>query len=772
MAALFVLTLLISSGLLFLIQPMFAKLILPLLGGSPAVWNTCMVFYQAMLLLGYLYAHLSTTRLGVRRQALMHIAVLMLPLAVLPLSIPEGWLPPVESSPVPWLLWLLLVSVGLPFLVVSSSAPLLQRWFSATGHRSAHDPYFLYAASNFGSMAALLAYPTLVEPQFVLDHQRWMWTISYLIMVALTIACAVSVVRLPRSSDQDADVAAAADLQHVRSVNFAAEPISWQRRLRWVALAFVPSSLMLGVTMHLTTDIAVAPLLWVIPLALYLLTFILAFARRQLIPHSLMLRLLPIAVVVLALMLLIEATEPVTLVVAGHLFAFFVAAMVCHGELANDRPHASRLTEYYLLLSVGGVLGGVFNAIIAPRVFTLVVEYPLAIVLVCLLVPSLRDKTANPDAAAARQSRRQWSAKLAGDLAVPLLIGGLALMLIVMTELAKLEGPLRMALAAGVPALGCYLVSGRPIRFGLAVGAVLLAGTFNTANRGDQIEVHRSFFGVHRITRSGSYRDDPTLPRHNILYHGTTMHGKQRIDRETLQPSEPELALAYYDPEGPIGQVMAAWNEQRTIENVGVVGLGVGSLAAYARPGQRFTFFEIDPLVKQIAEDQRLFSYVAAARERGAVVNIILGDARLTLGQCCDNAEFDLLVLDAFSSDAIPVHLLTREAIELYRRSIKPGGAIAIHISNRYLDLQPVIGNIAASLGMVAYVQEDLLLSADEVRRTERHPSRWVLLAEQPEDLSPVLADNLGLRWQAVEGNGDEAWTDDFSNILSVMIWR
>lgn len=551
MPALFIITLFLSSGLLFLIQPMFARMVLPLLGGTPAVWNTCMVFFQAALLAGYLYAHLSTRWLGVRRQAMLHCGVLLLPLLVLPLAVPEGWTPPADENPIGWLLLLLAVSIGLPFFVVSSSAPLLQKWFSTTTHHTARDPYYLYAASNLGSMLALLSYPIMVEPMLRLGQQSLFWSGGYLLLIVLVLACAIGVMfrgrlagEMPGLQDQPDEVGS-----HVA----AQKPLTWTRRLRWIALAAAPSSLMLGVTTFITTDVSVVPLLWVIPLALYLLTFILVFSRRKLLPHQLLVRILPGAVVMLMFVFISIETEPLQLIVGGHLLVFFIGAMVCHGELAGDRPDPTHLTEFYLLMSVGGVLGGLFNALVAPLVFTGIAEYPIALVAVCLLCPPWRMRYG-----LANVERAIFSAK-AGlpaivtrygkrgvDVVLPLIILGVTYLLVLKANRTFFSTDLeRLALIAGGPAIVCLLFLEMPLRFGLSIAAVFLASHFSTANHGVVLEAHRSFFGVNRVTRLFYGMDEPPTrlpfesvsPRHDGAWHSTygfhdqATHRTRKADR-------------------------------------------------------------------------------------------------------------------------------------------------------------------------------------------------------------------------------------------------
>ncbi len=744
MIRLFTITLLVSSGLLFLVQPMFARIVLPLLGGTPAVWNTCMVFFQASLLAGYLYAHLSTKWLGVRRQTMLHAGVLLLPMLVLPIGISEGWAPPSEGDPIGWLLLLLTATIGLPFFVVAASAPLMQKWFSSLGHETSDDPYYLYAASNAGSMTALLAYPTIFEPLMTLSQQSAVWTGGYVLLALLTIGCAVAVVRHHKLHHTTARGHATPTVEH----SHALPPLLFMRKLRWIALTAVPSSLLLGVTQYITTDLVVVPVLWVIPLAMYLLTFILVFARRRLIPQHVARRALPPAALVLLLMLVIEATNPLVLIVVGHLLAFFILALACHGELADDRPSTRDLTSYYLMMGIGGMLGGVFNAIIAPHLFTTVAEYPIAVAAAALFMVRPGELW--------NMQRSVWI-----HLGLPVLLGAITLGMIALANTLELGiSPLRLLLTAGLPALGCYVLSQHPLRFGLALAAVFFAASFDTITRGHILEAHRGFFGVHRVALADGF---------HRLFHGTTLHGTQRVD-ENGRPHDPDTPLAYYHREGPIGQVFAAQHGAGRTNNVGLVGLGVGALAAYGQPGQRFAFFEIDPLVQRIAEDQRYFTFLSDARHRGVDVPIVLGDARLTL-ELVEPGTFDLLVIDAFSSDSIPVHLLTREAIAIYRHVIHDDGIIAMHISNRYLNLQPVVANLAASLGMVCAIRDDSYITAEHAAQTGREGSVWAVLAPSMEQLGPLSRVG-SAQWIIAPGDPDAAvWTDEYSNVLGALAW-
>jgi len=714
-------TIFLTASLLFVVQPMFAKMVLPLLGGSPAVWNTCLVFYQAALLAGYLYAHATTSWLGVRRQAALHVGLVLLPLLLLPIGIPSGWTPPAAASPIPWLLALLAVAVGLPFFVVSTTSPLLQKWFAGTGHPSAGDPYFLYAASNLGSMLGLLGYPVLLEPRLRLAEQSRLWSGGYLLLLVFTLACAVLLWRSP--------VPALADPSRERLTGLAA-----RRRLRWVLLALVPSSLMLSVTTFISADVEAIPLLWVIPLAIYLLTFVLVFARRPLVPHALVVRVLPIALLALVVVLVKRANQPLLLIMGLHLGVFFVAAMVCHGELARDRPPPAHLTEFYLWLSVGGVLGGVFNALVAPLVFDSVAEYPLTVVLACLLAPG---------------ARGGGRGQVVRDVALPVVTGGVTAGLIVGTEWAgPAAAPVGSLLALVVPAMLCFGFSRRPLRFGLGIGAILLAGTLSTGEQGRVVATRRSFFGVNRVTL------DATRGLH-LLIHGSTLHGAQSLD-----PARRREPLGYYDPSGPIGQVFEALGDP---PSVALVGLGAGALACYARPRDEWDFYEIDPLVESIARDPRYFTYL---RDCLPDARVVLGDARLSLARA--GRRYDLIVLDAYSSDAIPVHLLTREALQMYLDRLAPVGVLAFHISNQHLDLEPVLADLARDASLAALIRGDDVTPAERARG--KLASRWAVMARRPDDLGSLVTD---ARWAPPRAPaGGRVWTDDFSSVLGVLRWR
>jgi len=730
--AVYAATLMVSALLLFLVQPMFAKMVLPSLGGTPAVWNTCMVFFQAMLLLGYGYAHIGAKLLTPKRQAGLHVVLLALSLLALPIW-PAASEPPGAGNPIPWLIGVLFLSLGVPFFMLSATAPMLQRWFAASGHAHARDPYFLYGASNIGSLASLIAYPVLFEPLLTLRQQSLGWSIGYDLLIILV---AVSAWLLKRAVGQQAGPSTT-DI----APPTAAEPISNARRARWVLLAFAPSSLMLGVTTYTTTDLAAVPLLWVVPLALYLLTFVIVFARRPLLKHAWMVKAQPFLVLPVVILLVWNQKTMVWLMAPLHTLLFFICAMVCHGELAKTRPDARHLTEFYLWMSVGGVLGGMFNALVAPVVFDTVHEYPIAVALACMLRPVL--DTGN--------ARTKWV-----DLGVPLVLT-VALSSYLYWFAWTGDGPSRitMMIVSIIVGLLVYSCRLRPVRFGLAIGGLLFAGIVSADGPVPVLLAKRSFFGVHKITmdEDGTYK---------LLTHGTTIHGAQATD-----PDEAKEPLTYYHREGPLGQVFEMLTERLKGKRIAAVGLGSGSVACYGEAGQRLTFFEIDPVVVAFASDPKYFSYVAECGEIRP--DFVLGDARLTLAHEPDGA-FTLLILDAFSSDAIPLHLVTKEAMALYLRKLAPDGVIAFHISNRYLDLAPVLAAITRELGLKARVSDESDLDEGEGRAAMRYPATWVAIARTEEQLGALWnADN----WAVLEERaGIGAWTDDFSNILSVLHFR
>ena len=561
-------TMLLGAFLVFSIQPMFARMALPLLGGAPAVWNTAMVFFQSALLAGYAYAHCLSRTFGPRGQIAGHLALLAVACLSLPVAIGADWHPPVGGASIPWLIGLMAWTVGLPFLAVAATAPLAQRWFAGSGHPAASDPYFLYGASNLGSVLALLSYPLLVEQRLTLHEQGLLWTAGYGVLALAITGCGMVVWR---SGSAAAIAPATSRLEQ-------GDAIGWPRRLRWLCLALVPSGLLLAVTTHITTDLAAVPLLWVVPLALYLLTYVIAFARRPWLRHVWMLKAQPF--VLIPLVLLFTWTLPFWVGLPLHLLCLFVSALVCHGELARLRPHAEHLTEFYFWLALGGALGGAFTALLAPLLFDGVFEYPIALAAACLLRPM----------------RAPEGGRRAMDFILPLAIGALIAARGGGLDLGLPDlGMLGMLLVCVPSAVALYALAERPLGFGLGIAAALAAALL-TADGHMVVARERSFFGVYTVKR------DPA--GYHVLVHGTTVHGAQSVD-----PSGWREPLTYYHRDGPLGHLFSALGARPRA--IGVVGLGAGAVACYRRPGQRWTFYEIDPLVERIARDQRYFHYLA-----------------------------------------------------------------------------------------------------------------------------------------------------------------
>jgi hypothetical protein len=721
--ALFGVTIFLGAGLLFLVQLIFGRLILPILGGAPAVWNTAMVFYQAVLLGGYAYAHVISSRLRLRTQLAVHAAVLLLPVLVLPIGLPTGWSPPTDGNPALWLLVLMGVAVGLPFFAVSTTSPLLQRWFAQSGHPSAADPYFLYAASNAGSLLGLLAYPFIIEPHTTLAAQGTAWTFGFGLLALGALACGGVALR-----------AQAAGIRAPAPAAPAPTP-SWGRRLHWVGCSAVPSSLLLSVTGYLSSDLAAVPLLWVVPLALYLATFILAFSPRGLAATAGLARYLPVLLAPIVMTLATGATTPLLLLVLLHLAGFVVASLVCHSALARGRPDAAHLTEFYLWLSVGGVLGGSLTALLAPVVFNGVAEYPIGLLAAALLgLPPAADGGA--------RARRL-------DLLAPLALGALAAGLALGVRLLPGEPPPSVTLLAfGIPCILAFLLSARRLRFVLALAAILLAGRYAPAGGATTLLAERSFFGVHRVTRDAE-------GRHHLLLHGRIVHGMQRLD-----PAQRAIPLAYYHRGGPLGQVFAALAPGPGA--IGVVGLGAGAIAAYGGRSDHLVFYEIDPVVARIAQDRRFFHHLADSE---AEVEIVLGDARLSLQRAADGA-YRVLVLDAYSSDSIPIHLMTREALRLYLAKLAPGGWLVFHISNLHLDLRPVLETLAHDAGLAGVVRDDAGLT-DEELEDGKSASQWLVLARDETALAPLVESGAWERLRARPGR--RPWTDDYSSLLEAL---
>jgi spermidine synthase len=747
----------LSAGLLFLVQPMAAKLVLPLLGGTPAVWTTSMLFFQAALLAGYGYSHV-LSKISVKIQPIIHLVVLA---ACVFLALPIGLPNPVPMPPAAqgagaelelsfYLIKLLAVSVGMPFFVLATTGPLLQRWFSRTGHAQSADPYFLYAASNAGSFIGLLSYPFAIEPFFGLREQEKYWSLSFMVFGALALACAVVL------WNRIGKVA----VQNIASTDTAGsvetERLTLKRRLYWIMLAAVPSSLLLGVTQHISTDVAAMPLLWVIPLALYLLTFVIVFAKKQFVSAKVLGYLTIIGAVGVCLVTGMYLRKPMIPLVVLHVATFFVATWMCHKRLADDRPRAEHLTEYFLLMSVGGMIGGLFNALLSPAIFSEILEYPIAIVAACLLRPR--------PAPVGSEQRRKSDLK---SLAVPGLVFVLVVASVVVGVFLQKGAPVStgktditgMALRVFIPLAICLIASPQILAFALSLSVVFAVAKLVPDYATERfLFQERSFYGVHRVKESldGKIR---------VLMHGTTWHGLQNRDAQGENTRWEYVPTSYFHPAGPLGQMFTslAKDDPRRIGRVGVLGLGVGSIAAYALPGSKFTFYEIDDVVIRVAKDPTLFTFLSNAGDR---VDTKLGDGRLVIA-AEPNDEFDVIIFDAFSSDSVPAHLITKEAFETYLTKLKAGGIMATNITNNHVDLRQVLARVASELGIVAIIQDDK--TGDELTTSQgKLPSTWVLMARESRNLRPMIDDMA--RWKRLESTPtDPLWTDSYSSLVRVL---
>jgi hypothetical protein len=720
-----------SALLLFSVQPLFTKMVLPRLGGSPAVWSVAMVFFQSLLLGGYAYAHYLMRLKGRTAPVVIHLGLLAVAALALPLSIASGWGEPPASGYAFWLLGLFAASIGVPFFALAANNPLLQAWFVRTGHPDGPDPYFLYASSNIGSFLALLSYPVLLEPVFTLRTQNLLWTGGYGLLFLLIAACGVLLLRSPPM--QVTEVAENSD----------APAPSWATRLRWVFLAAVPSGLLIAVTAHISTDVAAAPLLWVLPLSLYLLTWVLVFQSRPLLPHKWMLLLQPLAIAGVMVLLAVGGEQNLLLTLGGHQLCFFVIAMACHGELARTRPAAVHLTGFYVALSFGGMVGGLFAGLIAPYAFSSVAEYPILLALAALCRP--------PETARVRGSLVVWLLAMLAALVLMALAYGQG------EPTATLETN-RVWVVTGVAFTVMILtVAWRVDRWKLAalvtLGLVLIR--IYPADEG-RVETVRSFFGVHKIvvTPNGQY---------HVLMHGTTIHGAQKFleDDGTPVKGRPE-PITYYHQDGGMGRAIAAIRERKGGPlRVAVIGLGAGTLACQAAPGENWTFFEIDQTMVDTARDPRYFTFVTACEP---AMKPVIGDARLTFAKEKDGT-YDLIIVDAYSSDAIPIHLATEEAMAIYKAKLAPQGAVVMHVSNRHLELASVVVGIAEENDLKSWVyNEDSGRDAEYIFTTE-----VVISAREEADVGRLASDE---KWTLTEAAEDQrVWTDDYSNVLGA-VWR
>jgi hypothetical protein len=723
----------LSAALLFAVQPMFTKMVLPRLGGSPSVWSVAMVFFQAVLLAGYAYAHALTSYLPGRRSMIVHLVVMGAATLFLPLAIAGWWSrPPADATAAIWLLGLFTVSIGVPFFALSANGPLLQAWFARTDHPAAANPYFLYAASNIGSFLALLSYPFALEPLTSLGQQRWGWAVLFVVLIALIAWCGVLMLRSARPAD-------------ALKTEASSEPApTWRDAARWVVLAAVPSALLISVTSHISTDIAAAPFMWVIPLALYLVTFVVVFSIRPILRHAWMIGIEPMFIVALVGVMVLDIRSYMFAQLALNVTTFFVITMVCHGELSRSRPAPQHLTAFYMWMSAGGVIGGIFAGLIAPNIFSSVIEYPALIVLAILCRPGLVMPTDS-------RTRLLWLAA-AAVVAVVAFPG--------LTErYVTDEKAFNWTVGAMLVAAG--LVSREPLPFAAVIAVVFVIGTAYKPDS-EVRETMRSFFGVHKITETadGQYR---------VFLHGTTIHGAERLRDDAGEPiTGPPPMITYYHENSPMGVTVKAVRERVGGPiKVAVVGLGTGTFACFSQPGDSFKFYEIDASVEKLARDASRFHYI---KECAPDIPVVLGDARLTLAESPDT--YDLIVLDAFSSDAIPIHLMTREAMATYVSKLAPGGIVIMHVSNRHMELGSVVAGIAHANGLVSRINS-------RAAREEEDDAKYiftstvVISARQEADFGALLED---ADWTIVEPPaGQRIWTDDYSNVIGAVIrqyWR
>ena len=710
---------------------------------------------------------------------LIHMFLLACVCLFLPMTVIESWAAPVDSNPIGWLLGQLALCVGLPFFVISSSAPLLQRWFSASNESdSSEEPWFLYAISNVGSLTALISYPLLFERWLGLSEQGVFWTVGFMLLAAMFAWCIWYTLRNAKPE------VLTSSKQTVK-----AKPLSWSERLRYITMAAIPSSLMLGVTTLVSTEIGSFPLMWSIPLALYLLTFVFVFARRQVIPHHFMIRLLPFVLLLMPFMsiLNLDLGNYAAFMIGTHFVAFFIVAMVCHGELARQKPDVSQLTEFYLMMSIGGVIGGAFNSLLAPIAFNSIFEYPLMLAAACFVLPTrsalgLAAKTAHDKTSAAfqrgkeaiekakanRTSESVWIAPL--TVAIMMLVAW-----VVQSQFSAGSGKLAVLMLV-LPAVVCLVNIAKPMKFALAytvftIGIPFINTTHEVALR------ERGFFGVNQVA---VYENDTI----HTLINGRTCHGIQRMtDVDQPQP------LTYFHKDGPVGDLFELHGNEQS--RVAVVGLGIGSIAAYGHTGQEMDFYEIDPVVCDIANDTRYFTFLDTSKSE---VEIILGDARVQLKanllksqsglnkvafdstsgsganaeKRSDDSKYGLIVLDAFGSDSVPIHLLTVEAIELYMNCLKEDGLLAVHISSKFLDLTPVGVANAEQLGLHGAIRHDNPVPA-VVSETGRFNSRYMIFARNEELVEKYLENGSG--WESLKSKREVLWTDEHANILDVIVW-
>lgn len=721
----------LSAALLFLAEPLIGKMLLPLAGGTPAVWNTCMFFFQFILLAGYFYAHILTSYIKLPAQVVIHCGLAALIFFALPLHISHGSVgaSPGTDNPINWLLKVLFTKTALPLFLVSTSAPLLQSWLSKTSLSGAKDPYFMYGTSNAGSLLGLFCYPVIVEPFFSTVTQNELIKYLYLILTLNLIICGALSIRRRAIVENNSNLISSKEAKETSSKikSFGL----------WTVLAALPSSLTLGSTTYLTTDLAPVPLLWVVPLALYLLSFIVAFSSNPPTLHKYFRRFFCLPALVLIVTYIAGAHHPPLILSLIVLWVLFFSSLYCHTQLVKSRPPSQLLTVFYLCIACGGMAGGVFNAIISPLIFNEVVEFPLVLSFICAV-------------GGAWNGSKIWKWKSF----LPLIAVGFLAVLVPQLFLKNFSESMSAAWGTLVllpAALVAYRYVEKPLLFSIILLVLVGTKAFYPSVIGSTVHQERNFFGVLRVTldRGGNY--------HQIA-HGDTIHGRQKI--KELSGCEP---LSYYHRSGPAGDVFSEFSKLTSKPNsqVALIGLGAGALLCFADSNQDWTVIEVNPAVTRVANDKRLFTYMQ--NNLAATVKTIIGDGRLALTHLPDGS-FDLLAVDAFSSDAIPIHLITSEALELYFKKLKPDGVLLLHISNLHLDLSPVLSAYREQSGRYLRIKMDMDISGKE----GKDPSVWALMANDRERLGFFTATK---GWSSPKPIPFRVWTDDFSNIISTLTW-
>ncbi len=731
----FGLALFASSFLMFTLEPFIAKLLLPYLGGSANVWNTCVVFFQLTLVAGYLYSHLiSHLKVPVERLKWFHLPVLLLPLLATSFIVPVV-ADSAELSPVLWLLATLVSMIGALFFSLSTVAPLLQKWYSNSPAPGSQDPYFLYAASNAGSLAGLLLYPLLIESSFSLSEQGNLIYWSYGVVALVVFAASFSVRSIKQEESESTE---SHDPKH---------PIKAEDYLRWLLYTSIPASLMLGVTTYVSTELSALPFFWVVPLFIYLLSFVICFSR----PPKILLKVSNVLAPLLALVVLVMVFKqavpyeqnageiPITEGISIHLAALFLISLALHGKLADERPNHTKLTQYFLCISIGGVLGSSFNTFLAPLIFNAWIEYPLILSLAAVSLMRCPEKLQSFPSYKRHLTKR--------DLAIPLLVLVVAFISWKLCQgdmLTVILIPLSLTVVATI----LSATNTNQLRSGLSIALSALVLTLFSLES-NTVYRSRNFFGCLKVSLN---RVENTCQ----FWHGITIHGV-----ESLDPALRGKPQAYFHRSGPIGELLTVLNKDKQ-DPLAVVGLGAGSLAAYANPGQKMYLYEINPDVVKIASDPFYFSYLFQARKRGVALEIVEGDGRLKLKNS-PYQYFGLIIVDAFNSDSIPTHLLTREALKLYESKLKTGGTIAFQVTNNYYNLKPLLAALAKERGAKALFKNDYSVA----REQKRYPTEWVVLTKDHKSLEQLKE----LHWkELVPKKRVKIWTDDYSNPLELLM--